>query len=75
MEGPTIRRPGRALDRVRTGSFSMGLEVSADVDASITIEELGVEFGPAQRGGEGEGEGEGQARGSVWTRPSVMVYV
>lgn len=47
VENRAIRLPASALERVRTGSFTIGLEVTADVDVSITIERLDVEFGPA----------------------------
>ncbi|HUU82631.1 MAG TPA: hypothetical protein VM243_03910 [Phycisphaerae bacterium] len=48
VEDPALRLPAGVLDHVMSGTFNAGLEVySADVDAVVILERLGVTFGPA----------------------------
>lgn len=46
MQQGSFELPSTAFDFVRTGSFSLCLGLSANANASITISEIGVNFGP-----------------------------
>ncbi|HUU83233.1 MAG TPA: hypothetical protein VM243_06985 [Phycisphaerae bacterium] len=60
LDTTALALPAAALVEAITGDFSVCLEVSGDIDATITITELGITFGPAETdGGEANENGGG----------------
>lgn len=47
LDRTTLAIPSPALSFIITGTFTICLEMSADIDVRITIEEMAVQFGPA----------------------------
>lgn len=47
VSNPSIDLPGRALDFVLSGAFSICLEATATIDVEIQIDQMEIAFGPA----------------------------
>ncbi len=49
VQDGSFRLPSEAFNFVSTGSFTLCLSVSANADAEISINEIGISFGPLER--------------------------